>query len=54
MDDCNETNYAEEVANSMAFLYKRDLTTTSGGNISMKDEDGTIWMTPSVWIIHEY
>lgn len=54
MDDCNEMNYAEEVANSMAFLYKRDLTTTSGGNISMKDENDTIWMTPSVRIVRQY
>jgi len=28
-------------------IYKRGMTTTSGGNISIKDEDGNIWITPS-------
>lgn len=28
-------------------IYKRGLTTTSGGNISIIDEDGNIWITPS-------
>jgi len=29
-------------------IYKRSLTTTSGGNISIIDENGDIWITPSV------
>ncbi|MBD0285450.1 MAG: class II aldolase/adducin family protein [Flavisolibacter sp.] len=28
-------------------IYKRGLTTTSGGNISIMDENGDIWVTPS-------
>jgi L-fuculose-phosphate aldolase len=28
-------------------IYKRGLTTTSGGNISIRDENGDIWITPS-------
>jgi len=28
-------------------IYKRGLTTTSGGNISVIDDDGSIWVTPS-------
>lgn len=28
-------------------IYKRGMTTTSGGNISIKDEEGNIWVTPS-------
>ncbi len=28
-------------------IYKKGLTTTSGGNISIKDESGNIWVTPS-------
>ena len=28
-------------------IYKRGMTTTSGGNISILDDDGNIWVTPS-------
>ena len=28
-------------------IYERGLTTTSGGNISIIDENGDIWVTPS-------
>lgn len=28
-------------------IYRRGLTTTSGGNISVIDENGDIWITPS-------
>ncbi|OAO17346.1 aldolase [Blastocystis sp. ATCC 50177/Nand II] len=31
----------------MTSLYRRDLTTTSGGNVSIKSPDGRIWMTPT-------
>lgn len=27
-------------------IYKKGLTTTSGGNISIMDENGDIWVTP--------
>lgn len=37
-----------KVANAMTALYNRELTTTSGGNVSVKDADGSVWMTPTV------
>ena len=30
----------------MGRVYGYDMTTTSGGNISVKDEDGVMWITP--------
>ena len=34
------------IAIIMDLIYKNGMTTTSGGNISIKDEDGNIWITP--------
>ncbi|MBR07343.1 MAG: aldolase [Rickettsiales bacterium] len=34
------------IAMIMELIYKNGMTTTSGGNISIKDEDGNIWVTP--------
>jgi L-fuculose-phosphate aldolase len=31
----------------MLRLYEQGLTTTSGGNLSIRDEDGSIWITPA-------
>lgn len=31
----------------MERIYAHDMTTTSGGNVSIRDEDGCIWMTPA-------
>lgn len=31
----------------MERIYGYNMTTTSGGNISLRDEDGSIWMTPA-------
>ena len=28
-------------------IYRSGMTTTSGGNISIRDENGNIWITPS-------
>lgn len=28
-------------------IYRDGMTTTSGGNISIRDDDGNIWITPS-------
>jgi len=43
--------YSINPADSISFIIKRiyrdGLTTTSGGNISVKDENGDIWITPS-------
>jgi len=38
---------AEQVAEVMTRVYEQRLTTPSGGNISMRDKNGDIWMTPS-------
>jgi len=38
---------AEILANSFSRLYNHKMTTSSGGNISMKDEKGRIWVSPS-------
>lgn len=35
------------IAMIMELIYKNGMTTTSGGNISIKDEDGNIWVTPA-------
>ena len=37
----------DQVALTMARIYGREMTTTSGGNISIRDEDGHIWMSPA-------
>ncbi len=37
----------EQVALVMTRIYRRGLTTTSGGNISVIDENGDIWISPS-------
>lgn len=38
---------AEKIAYVMTRLYDSKLTTTSGGNLSIMDEDGTLWISPS-------
>jgi L-fuculose-phosphate aldolase len=37
----------EQLVTIMDRIYKYGMTTTSGGNLSIKDEDGDIWITPS-------
>ena len=37
----------EKVAEILSRIYSFGMTTTSGGNVSMKDEEGNIWITPS-------
>ena len=38
---------AEKIAFFMTRLYDNKLTTTSGGNLSIMDKDGTLWISPS-------
>ena len=38
---------ADQLVMMMQRIYYRGMTTTSGGNLSIKDEDGDIWITPS-------
>lgn len=37
----------EELAWTLRKIYDLDLTTTSGGNLSLRDDDGRIWITPA-------
>lgn len=37
----------DEITTIISRIYKRGMTTTSGGNISVIDENGDIWVTPS-------
>ena len=37
----------EKVAEILRRIYTFGMTTTSGGNVSMRDEEGNIWITPS-------
>jgi len=37
----------DQIEQTMARIYSREMTTTSGGNISIRDDDGSIWMTPA-------
>lgn len=37
----------EKVAEILRRIYAFGMTTTSGGNVSMRDEEGNIWITPS-------
>lgn len=37
----------DQIIAAMDRIYGHDMTTTSGGNISIRDENGDIWMTPA-------
>jgi L-fuculose-phosphate aldolase len=37
----------DQITTIISRIYKRGMTTTSGGNISIIDDDGNIWVTPS-------
>lgn len=41
------THPAERLVKAMARIYQYRMTTTSGGNLSIRDEDGSIWITPA-------
>ena len=38
---------ADQLVMMMNRIYYRGMTTTSGGNLSVKDSDGSVWITPS-------
>lgn len=42
----NMLHPAEQLAEIIKRVYKQRLTTTSGGNLSIKDENGDVWITP--------
>ncbi len=37
---------ADQIVMIMQRIYNYGMTTTSGGNLSIKDENGDIWITP--------
>jgi L-fuculose-phosphate aldolase len=37
----------EELVTTMLRIYRYRMTTTSGGNLSILDPDGSIWITPA-------
>ena len=43
----NFTHPRVQITNIISRIYKRGMTTTSGGNISIIDDNGDIWVTPS-------
>jgi len=38
---------SEQIVETISRIYRSGLTTTSGGNISVKDAEGNIWITPA-------
>lgn len=38
---------ADQIVEMMNRIYRSGMTTTSGGNLSIRDENGDIWITPS-------
>ena len=45
--DINLMHPVEQINVIIGRIYRSGMTTTSGGNISIKDENGDIWITPS-------
>src|SRR3954449_1040459 len=37
----------DEIMRTMERIYRYRMTTTSGGNLSIRDGDGSIWITPA-------
>jgi L-fuculose-phosphate aldolase len=37
----------DELLQTMERIYRYRMTTTSGGNLSIRDDDGTVWITPA-------
>ena len=45
--NCELMHPSDQIALIISRVYRRGMTTTSGGNISIIDEYGDIWITPS-------
>src|ERR1700693_1966790 len=37
----------DQIVSIMERIYGHEMTTTSGGNISVRDENGDVWITPA-------
>ncbi len=47
MDSHLQKSPSQQVVSCLSRIYKMQLTTASGGNISIKDEHGNIWISPA-------
>ncbi len=47
MSDRDIIHPAERLVQAMARIYQYRMTTTSGGNLSIREDDGSIWITPA-------
>lgn len=45
--DWNYLHPKDQIVEVMNRIYQNGMTTTSGGNLSIKDEDGSVWISPS-------
>lgn len=45
--DVNLMHPAEQIAIIIGRIYRSEMTTTSGGNLSIMDENGDMWITPA-------
>lgn len=45
--DSNYIHPRDELVQTMQRIYRYRMTTTSGGNLSLRDAEGNIWITPS-------
>lgn len=41
------THPRDEIMRTMERIYRYRMTTTSGGNLSIRDDDGSVWITPA-------
>ncbi len=41
------THPRDEIIRTMERIYRHRMTTTSGGNLSIRDDDGSVWITPA-------
>ncbi|HEX6622417.1 MAG TPA: class II aldolase/adducin family protein, partial [Pyrinomonadaceae bacterium] len=41
------THPRDEIMQTMERIYRYRMTTTSGGNLSIREPDGTVWVTPA-------
>lgn len=44
---CSLLHPRDELMQTMQRIYRYRMTTTSGGNLSIREPDGTVWITPS-------
>ena len=47
MQNFNLMHPADQLVTLMQRIYQYGMTTTSGGNLSILDENGDIWITPT-------